>query len=59
MNEKGAVLEIPARLPPDTTRRIQELAVKTFTVLNGEGLSRVDFFLTTRGGEEHILVNEI
>jgi D-alanine-D-alanine ligase-like ATP-grasp enzyme len=35
------------------------LAVKTFTVLNGEGLSRVDFFLTTRGGEEHILVNEI
>jgi D-alanine-D-alanine ligase len=59
IDEKGAVLEIPARLPPDTTRRIQELAVKTFTVLNGEGLSRVDFFLTPRGGEEHILVNEI
>ena len=56
LDENGAVLEIPAKLPSDTSERIRELAIKTFTVLCCEGMARVDFFL--RNGEE-IIVNEI
>jgi D-alanine-D-alanine ligase len=56
LDETGAVLEIPARVPPETTERIQELAVKTFNALECEGLSRVDFFLKDSG---EIIVNEI
>jgi D-alanine-D-alanine ligase len=56
LDEKGAVLEIPAKIPPETVRKIQELAIKTFQTLSCEGLSRVDFFLKADGG---ILVNEI
>ncbi|MDR0403274.1 MAG: D-alanine--D-alanine ligase [Treponema sp.] len=52
----GAALEIPAKLPPETTRHIQSLAVKTFQVLECRGLSRVDFFLKEDG---RVLVNEI
>jgi len=56
LDENGAVLEIPAKLPPETSERIRQLAIKTFTVLCCEGMARVDFFL--RNGEE-IIVNEI
>jgi D-alanine-D-alanine ligase len=56
LDENGAVLEIPAKLPPETSERIRQLATKTFTVLCCEGMARVDFFL--RNGEE-IIVNEI
>jgi D-alanine-D-alanine ligase len=56
IDESGAVLEIPARIPPETAKKIQELAVKTFQALECEGLSRVDFFLKDSG---EIIVNEI
>jgi D-alanine-D-alanine ligase len=56
LDENGAALEIPANIPPETARRIQELAVKTFQCLCCEGLSRVDFFLKANG---EIIVNEI
>jgi D-alanine-D-alanine ligase len=56
LDENGAVLEIPAKLPPQTSEHIRQLAIKTFTVLCCEGMARVDFFL--RNGEE-IIVNEI
>ncbi|MDR2028569.1 MAG: D-alanine--D-alanine ligase [Treponema sp.] len=56
LDEKGAVLEIPAKVPAETVREIQELAVKTFQTLSCEGLARVDFFLKADGG---VLVNEI
>lgn len=56
LDDNGARLQIPAKLPEDQTRRIRELAVKTFKVLCCEGLSRVDFFLTPNG---EVLVNEI
>jgi D-alanine-D-alanine ligase len=52
----GAVLEIPAKLPDATIREIQDLAVKTFQVLECQGLSRVDFFLKEDGT---VMVNEI
>jgi D-alanine-D-alanine ligase len=52
----GAALEIPAKLPPEMARQVQSLAVKTFQVLECQGLSRVDFFLKEDG---RVLVNEI
>jgi D-alanine-D-alanine ligase len=56
LDENGAVLEIPAKLPPATSERIRQLAIKTFSVLCCQGMARVDFFL--RNNEE-IIVNEI
>ena len=56
LDENGAVLEIPAKLPPAISERIRQLAIKTFSVLCCEGMARVDFFL--RNNEE-IIVNEI
>jgi D-alanine-D-alanine ligase len=56
LDENGAMLEIPAKLPPATSERIRRLAIKTFSVLCCEGMARVDFFL--RNGDE-IIVNEI
>jgi D-alanine-D-alanine ligase len=56
IDEKGAVLEIPARIDPQTTKRVQELAIQVFQTLCCEGLSRVDFFLKKNG---EIIVNEI
>jgi D-alanine-D-alanine ligase len=55
LDENGAVLEIPAKIPPEVEARVRKLALKTFSALCCEGLSRVDFFL--RG--EEVLVNEI
>jgi D-alanine-D-alanine ligase len=56
IDEQGAALEIPARVPAETAERIRELAIKTFRVLDCQGLGRVDFFLKEDGG---LIVNEI
>lgn len=54
--DTGSVAEIPAKIDKKTEKKIQELAIETFQVLNCEGLSRVDFFLKKNG---EVLVNEI
>ncbi|MDE2235756.1 MAG: D-alanine--D-alanine ligase [Gammaproteobacteria bacterium] len=56
VDENGARLEAPAKLPPETVKRVQELAIRTFRALNCEGMGRVDFFLKADGT---LLVNEI
>ncbi|MBK8956317.1 MAG: D-alanine--D-alanine ligase [Saprospiraceae bacterium] len=56
LDKKGAEIEIPARITPEQTQAIRDMAVKVFEVLACEGLSRVDFFLTDEG---KIFVNEI
>lgn len=56
VDEKGAALEIPAKVDRATLKRIQTLAIQTFKTLECSGLARVDFFLTKRG---RLLVNEI
>ena len=56
LDEKGARLEIPARLPVEVLRRAQALALRAFEVLECEGLARVDLFLTPEG---ELYVNEI
>lgn len=56
LDENGAMLVIPAKLPLETSERIRQLALKTFSVLSCEGMARVDFLLRS-GGE--IIVNEL
>lgn len=56
LDEKGAQVEIPARITAEQTELIRKMAVEVFKTLQCEGLSRVDFFLT---GEGQIYVNEI
>ena len=56
IDEKGAQLIVPAKLPKGVVKKIQETAIKCFKVLCCEGMARVDFFL--RDGRE-IIVNEI
>jgi len=55
IDENGAALEIPARLPDDVAERVRELAIRAFKALCCEGMARVDFFL--RGDE--VFVNEL
>ncbi len=52
----GARLELPARISADELARAQALALEAFSVLECEGLARVDLFLQPDG---QLLVNEI
>ena len=56
LDENGAVLEIPANLPPEISERIRQLAIKAFSMLCCEGMARVDFFLRA---DQEIIVNEL
>jgi D-alanine-D-alanine ligase len=56
IDEKGALLEIPANLPADVVTAIQNMAVRSFRALCCEGMARVDLFLR---GREEIIINEI
>jgi D-alanine-D-alanine ligase len=56
IDESGADLEIPARIPPEHEKKIRELAVRTFKVMCCEGMARVDLFLKENG---EVFVNEI
>lgn len=56
IDSDGAALQIPAELPQETIKRIQDLALQAFACLNAEGLARVDSFLTPEG---EVYINEI
>lgn len=56
LDEKGAIIEIPAKISEELTLAVQKLAIKTFEVLCCEGLGRVDIFLMK---DNRLLVNEI
>ena len=56
IDEDGAALEIPAKLPEETIKRVQDLAVRGFKSLECDGMARVDFFLKENGD---LFVNEI
>jgi D-alanine-D-alanine ligase len=53
----GATFDIPARLDPDTTASLQDLAIRAFHALDCRGLLRVDFFLPADGSAP--IVNEV
>jgi D-alanine-D-alanine ligase len=48
--------DIPAGLPGEVTRRIQEYAARTFSAIDCAGLARVDFFVTP---DLDVYLNEI
>jgi D-alanine-D-alanine ligase len=50
-------LTIPAPVPPETTKRLQELAIAAFRAIDCSGMARVDFFVERDRGR--VLVNEI
>jgi D-alanine-D-alanine ligase len=56
LDEKGARLEMPAKMSAGDLAHAQALALDTFEVLECEGLARVDLFLTPGGT---FYVNEI
>lgn len=53
--DDAAELDVPAAVDDDVVAQLQELAIRTFTALDCQGLARVDFFLTADGP----VVNEI
>ena len=48
---------IPARIPEDIQEKVRELAVKVYTAIGCQGLSRVDFFVTYE--DSRVVLNEI
>lgn len=49
-------MNIPAPLPENVTKQIQDLAIKAGKVLSCEGMARVDFFVTK---DNNVYLNEI
>ena len=49
-------LVVPARITPDQTARVQQLAVQAFIATECEGMARVDCFVTDDG---EVLLNEL
>lgn len=56
-NDDSTVLVIPAELPQETSEKIREYSVRAFKALDGQGLSRVDFFVKYSDGT--VVLNEI
>jgi D-alanine-D-alanine ligase len=56
LDPEGARLLIPAPLPPQTVKRVKELALATFRALDLYGLARVDFFVHKTTGD--VFLNE-
>jgi len=52
----GMELIVPARIPAETTERVQQLAVAAFVATDCEGMARVDFFVRPDG---EVVVNEL
>ena len=49
-------LIVPAKIPAEIEREIQQLALDAFALIDGQGIARVDFFLTDQG---EIILNEL
>ncbi|NNF22275.1 MAG: D-alanine--D-alanine ligase [Saprospiraceae bacterium] len=56
LDEKGAVLKIPAELTEKEIKAIQDLAVDVYSLLECAGMARVDMFMTDQG---KLIINEI
>ncbi|HEX7322178.1 MAG TPA: D-alanine--D-alanine ligase family protein [Mycobacterium sp.] len=55
LDSAAAELDVPAKLDDDVADAVRQLAIRAFTALDGQGLARVDFFLTDDGP----VVNEV
>lgn len=56
IDEQGAVLEIPAKLPEEISSKIRDISILAFKTLCCEGMARVDCFLKNDGT---VVVNEL
>ncbi len=52
-----SVAYIPARISEEISEEVRELAIKVYTAIGCQGLSRVDFFVTYQG--DRVVFNEI
>ncbi len=57
LDKDGASVDLPARIDDAAMARVRALAAQAFTVLECNGLARVDFFLDRKSGEFYF--NEI
>ncbi len=57
LDPNGANLIIPAKIDPEKTTIIKEIAVKAYLALNLKGFARVDFFIDRETG--NFMLNEI
>src|ERR1700688_3572929 len=57
--DEGSELIIPAKLTKTETKKIQELAVRSFKAVDCSGLARVDFLMEPGSGSRKIYLNEI
>lgn len=55
--ESGTDLIVPASLPADVTRLVQDIAVRAFKAVDCSGMARVDFFVER--ATNRVLLNEI
>jgi len=55
-DSEGALCEIPAKISKTIQTKVQNLAIKTFKVLELENMSRIDFFMDKNG---KLFVNEV
>ena len=51
--------ELPAKLPKELTKKIQDIAVKSHKAVNARGLCRVDFLITPDGKPYVLEINTI
>ena len=56
-NDASTELVIPAELPSETIERIRDYSLQAFRALDGQGLSRVDFFVKHSDGS--VILNEL
>ncbi len=56
LDDKGSSIQIPADLPSEVIRKVQDTAIHAYKVLCCEGMGRVDSFVTESG---EVIVNEI
>jgi D-alanine-D-alanine ligase len=56
LDEEGAVLKVPADLPKEVVKRVQDMSVRAFRALGCEAMARVDFFLRP---DMSVVVNEV
>lgn len=56
LDESGAEIILPAKLSDSIVAQIQDLAIRTYTAINGVGFARVDFFLSE---DNALFINEI
>lgn len=56
VSDDGAKLDIPADLEEETVQKIRQAAISAYTILECEGMARIDFFVKPDGS---FLINEV